>query len=49
MNENINKLHRCLKIAVDSLIAIANNDANIVTKTRAKDTIIEIKKIFNNK
>ena len=47
VNSQISKMKECLKIAVDTLIDIANTDINQASKFRARDTIIEIKRILD--
>ena len=47
MNNNIvEKIRKSLKIAVDTLIEMSNSDIPHPTKSRARDTIIEIKRIL---
>ena len=47
VNGAVVKIKECLKIAVDTLIYIANTDTNQASRLRAKDTIIEIKRILD--
>ena len=49
MKKDIEKLQKCLLIAVDSLINIANTETNLPSKLRAKDTVVEINRILNKK
>ena len=41
----VGKIKQCLRIAVDTLVDIANTDTNQASKIRARETIIEIKRI----
>jgi len=41
------RIKECLKIAVDTLIDIANSDTNQASKIRARQTITEIKRILD--
>ena len=44
---SIGRVKECLKIAVDTLIDIANSDTNQASKIRARQTIAEIKRILD--
>ena len=46
-NKPILRMKECLKIAVDTLIDIANSDTNQASKIRARQTITEIKRILD--
>ena len=45
-NKLANKFRKSLKIAVDTLIEVSNADISPSIKIRARDTIIEIKRIL---
>ena len=47
VNGAVVKIKECLKIAVDTLVDIANTDTNQASKIRARETIIEIKRILD--
>ena len=47
-NKLANKFRKSLKIAVDTLIEISSADTSPSIKIRARDTIIEIKRILED-
>ncbi len=46
-SDSLNTARECLRVAVDTLIEIANTDTNQISKVRARETISEIKRILD--